>query len=78
MGLESIFLTQASISSIGGQFVAFICKGRGTSWTSYEDSDSLSSILSSMVTERNSRTLGDDSVAYVVPDDATIDILSAI
>ena len=74
MGLESIFLTQASISSIGGQFVAFICKGRGTSRSSYEDSDS----LSSMVTERNSRTLGDDSVAYVVPDDATTDILSSI
>ena len=55
---------QASISSTGGQFVAFICKGRGTSRSSYEDSDS----LSSMVTERNSRTLGDDSVSIAIAD----------
>jgi hypothetical protein len=44
----------------------------------YEDSDFGSSISSSMVAERNSRSLGDDSAAYVVPDDATADILSTI
>jgi hypothetical protein len=44
----------------------------------YEDSDSGSVISSSMVMERNSRSLGDDSVAYVILDDATADILSAI
>jgi hypothetical protein len=31
-----------------------------------------------MVMERNSRSPGDDSAAYVVTDDATVDILSAI
>jgi hypothetical protein len=44
----------------------------------YEDSDSGSSISSSMVADRNSRSLGDDSTAYVVSDDATADILSTI
>jgi hypothetical protein len=45
---------------------------------SYEDSDSGSSILTSMVEERNSRSSGDDSTTYVVLDDRNIDILSAI
>jgi len=31
-----------------------------------------------MVVERKSRSQGDESVAYVVPGDATADILSAI
>ena len=44
----------------------------------YEDNDSGSSISSSMVVERIARSLGDDSATYVVPDDATADILSAI
>jgi hypothetical protein len=44
----------------------------------YEDSDSGSSISSSMIAKRNSRSLGDDSAAYVVPDDAIVDILSVI
>jgi hypothetical protein len=44
----------------------------------YEDSDSGSSISSSMAAERNSRSPGDDSAAYVVPDNATANILSAI
>ena len=44
----------------------------------YEDSDSGSSISSAMVAKRNSRSPGDDSAAYIVPDDATADILSAI
>jgi len=44
----------------------------------YEDNDSGSSISSSMVAERNSRSPGDDSAAYVIPDDAIVDILSVI
>ena len=44
----------------------------------YEDSDSGSLISSSMVTERNLRSPCDDSAAYVVPDDTTANILSAI
>ena len=44
----------------------------------YEDSDSGSSISSLMVAERNSRSPGDDSAAYAVPNDVTVDILSAI
>jgi hypothetical protein len=31
-----------------------------------------------MVAERNSRYQGDESASYVVPDDATTDILSTI
>ena len=58
--------------------MAFIYKGRGASRSPYDDSDSRSSISSSMIVERNSRSPGDDSAAYVVPDDATADILSAI
>jgi hypothetical protein len=44
----------------------------------YEDSDSRSLISSSMVAERDSRSSGNGSAAYVVPDDATVDILLAI
>jgi hypothetical protein len=64
----------------GGQFMAFVCKGRGASRRPYKDNDSGSSISSSIsiVVERNSRSPGDDSAAYVVPDDATANILSAI
>jgi hypothetical protein len=43
-----------------------------------EDNNSGSSISSSMVVERNSRSRGDESAAYVVLDDATSDILSTI
>ena len=52
-------------------------QGEGCFWT-YEDNDSGSSISSSMVTERKIRSRGDESAPYVVPDDATADILSAI
>jgi hypothetical protein len=38
----------------------------------YEDSDSRSSISSSKVVARKSRSRGDDSSSYVVPDDATV------
>jgi len=58
--------------------VAFIYKRRGASGSPYDDSDSGSSISSSMGKERNSRCPGDDSAAYVVPDDAAGDIISAI
>jgi len=60
--------------------VAFVCKGRGASRSPYKDNDSGSSISPSIsiVAERNSRSPGDDSAAYVVPDDATVDILSTI
>ena len=46
--------------------------------TPSEDSDSGSSISPSVVTERKSRFDGDKSASYVIPDDATADILSAI
>ena len=42
-------LLQASISSADSQFVAFMCKGMGASRSPYKDSDSGSSISSSMV-----------------------------
>ena len=64
--------------------MAFICKGMLLG-APYEDSDSgslisssRSSISSSMVAERISRSQGDVSAAYVVPDGATVDILSTI
>jgi hypothetical protein len=41
----------------------------------YEDNDFGAPISSSMVAERKS---GDESISYVVPDDATVDILSTI
>jgi hypothetical protein len=44
----------------------------------YEDSDSGSSISSSMVAERKLGSQGDESASYVILDDATVDILSAI
>jgi hypothetical protein len=53
-------------------------KGRVLLGAPYEDNDSGSSISSSMVAERDSRSSGDGSATYVVPDDATVDILSAI
>ena len=40
--------------------------------------NSRSSILSQVVVERKLRYRGDDSPSYVVPDDVTVDILSAI
>ena len=58
--------------------MAFTCKGRGVSRNPYEDNDNGSSISSSMVIERKSRSRGDKSASYVVLDDATADILSAI
>jgi hypothetical protein len=69
---------QALITSTNGQFVAFICKGRGASRSPYTDSNSGSLISSLMVSERNSRSLDNDSATYVVSDDATTDILSSI
>ena len=53
-------------------------KGEGCFWEPYKDNDFGSSLSSSMVAERNSRSPNDDSAAYVVPDDATANILSAI
>jgi hypothetical protein len=56
--------------------MVFICNGRGASGRGvllgapYEDNDFRSSISSSMVAERNLRSSGDDSIAYVVPGDA--------
>jgi hypothetical protein len=44
----------------------------------YEDSDFGSSISSSMVAEGKLRSRGDDFASYVVLDDTTVDILSAI
>ena len=44
----------------------------------YEDSDSRPSISLSMAAEKKSRSLDDDSASYVAPDDATVDIVSAI
>jgi hypothetical protein len=44
----------------------------------YEDNDLGSSISSSMAAERKSRSRGDDSASYVIPDDVTTDILLAI
>ena len=44
----------------------------------YEDNDSGSSISSSVVAERKSSFEGDKSASYVISDDATADILSAI
>jgi len=46
--------------------------------TSNGDSYFRSSISSSMVAKRESRLEGDVSASYVVPDDATADILSSI
>ena len=43
-----------------------------------EDNDSGSSISSSMVAERISRSKSDESATYVVHDDATTDILLVI
>ena len=69
---------RVSISSVDGQLVAFICKGRGAYESPYKDSNSGSSISSSMVAERIARSPGDESASFVVPDDATADILSVI
>jgi hypothetical protein len=44
----------------------------------YKDSDSGSLISLSMVVKRKSRSRGDEYASYVVPDDATADILSSI
>ena len=46
-------LLGALILSAGGQFVAFICRGRGAFGSPYEDNDFGSLISSSMVVERN-------------------------
>ena len=44
----------------------------------YENNDSGSSISSSVVAKRKSSFEGDKSASYVIPDDATADILSTI
>ena len=69
---------QTSISSVGGQFVAFICNESGASVSPYKDNDSGSSISSSMVAERKSRSRGDEYASCIVPEDATTDILLLI
>jgi hypothetical protein len=69
---------QASISLADSQFVAFICKGRSASGSLYEDSNSRSSISLSMVSKRKSRSQGNESASYVVANDVTAGILSAI
>lgn len=46
--------------------------------TPNEDSYSWSSISSPMVTESRSRIGGDESAAYVVSDDTSVDVLSSI
>jgi hypothetical protein len=63
----------ASVDFISRQpiFMAFICKGRSASVSPYEDSNSRSSISLSMVSERKSRSRGDESASYVIPDNAT-------
>jgi hypothetical protein len=58
--------------------VAFICKGGVLLGAPYKDSNSGSSISSAMVGERISKFRGDVFASYVVPDDATVNILSAI
>ena len=53
-------LSQALFSSAGSQVVAIIYKGMGASRSPYKDSDSGSSISSSMVAERISRSRCDN------------------
>lgn len=67
---------QASVSPAEGQFVVIIYNGRGAT------GHSRSLISSSIVTKRKSsiqdQRVGDEEcAAYVVPDDATDDILSS-
>jgi hypothetical protein len=61
----------------GGHY-PIICKGKGASGTSNEDSYSRSSISLSVVIERNSSFEGDEYASYAAPDDAIADILSSI
>jgi len=53
-------------------------RGGGLLGAPYEDNDFGSSISSSVVVERKSSFEGDKCASYVIPDDATADILSAI
>ena len=57
--------------------MASICKGGVFLGAPYGDSDSRSSISSSVVVERKSRFEVDKSASYAIPDDATADILLA-
>jgi len=79
--------TVAGVDFIGRRPIYGLLSTRGwvllgaptrTTTSPYEDSNSGSSISSLMVAERNSRSSSDDFVAYVVTDNATVDILSAI
>jgi hypothetical protein len=55
-----------------------IMQGKGVLLgTPNKDSYSGTSISSLMVTERKSSIGGNESASYVVPDDATVDILSS-
>ena len=58
--------------------MAIICKGRDAPRYSQEGHFSGSSTLSSMVVEKKSRIGGNESASYVVPNDATADIISLI
>ena len=69
---------QASISIAGGQLWPLSARGGVLLGAPYEDDDSGSTISSSVVAERRSSFEGDKSTSYVIPDDATADILSAI
>ena len=61
---------QGSISSAGGQLWSLSAREEVLLGASNGDS--------SMVAKRESRLEGDMSASYVVPDDATADILSSI
>jgi hypothetical protein len=74
---------QASISSLDSQFVAFICKGRRGSRTRRTRSPPRGQwlrVIDLIVDGRGEKlkAQGDESASYVLPDDATADILSAI
>ena len=69
---------QGSISSADGQLWPLSAREEVLLGASNGDSYFGSSISSSMVAKRESRLEGDVSASYIVPDDATVDILSSI
>ena len=69
---------QGSISLAGGQLWSLSAREEVLLGTSNRDSNFGSSISLSMVAKRESRLEGDVSAFYIVPDDATVDILSSI
>ena len=70
----------AGVDFIGGLPILWPLSARGgvLLGAPNEDSDFGSSISSSMAAERKSRPQDDKSASYVVPDDASVDILSSI